>query len=83
MKKSIEVHAECDEKGRYMLVITKKRGRLNLEEITEATREYGEDYYLLLIDAYHDDDIQYDGGMQNDGDMVTLYEYSKLKGEAD
>lgn len=72
MKKGITACPEYDRKGRWMLVIRKQRGELTLEEIKSAAREYELDYYLLVLDCYHD---EYDSQLaeEPDGDRVELY----------
>lgn len=46
MKRGIEVYTDYDEKGRFTHYVKKRKGKLTLEEIREALREYEEDYYL-------------------------------------
>ena len=71
--KNIEAHADYDKSGRWVLIIEKKRGRLSLEEIRETAREWELDYYLLLLDCFHDtDDVQYYYEPPR-GDSVMLY----------
>ena len=82
MKKGIEVRPEYDKNGRWKLIIEKKRGRLTLEEIKEAAREWEWDYYLLVLDCFHDpDDIQY--GEVPQGDRVELYRTELLYEEGE
>lgn len=72
MKRGISVHADYDRGGRWYLAVEKAKGRLTLDEILDAAREYGADHYLLHIDAVHDpDDIQY--GEEPVGDVAILY----------
>lgn len=74
MKKGIEVRPEYDRSGRWMLVIEKKRGKLTLDEIKEAAREWECDYYLLVLDCFHDpDDVPLYGYEPQQGDRVELY----------
>lgn len=47
------------------------KGKFTLDEIIETAREYGQDFYLLLIDAYHDGEAQC--WEYTEGDFVTLY----------
>lgn len=57
--------------------IEKAKGNLTLEEIREAEREYEYDFYLLVVDAYHDpNDVQY--GEQAVGDLAILYRLDVL-----
>ena len=51
MKNNIEV-ISGNTLGQY--IITKKRGKLTLEEILEALRNYDEDKYFVIIDARSD-----------------------------
>lgn len=76
MKKGIEVSNDYDCCGRWMLKITKKKGKLTLDEIKEVCREWEMDFYLLFMDCYHDNDIQYDENFQ--GDYVEVYSASIL-----
>lgn len=72
MKRGIEVRSDYDRSGRWCLIIKKKKGKLSLDEIKECAREYEIDYYLLVLDCFHDEeDIQY--GEPPKGDMVVLY----------
>lgn len=43
-----------------------------MEEITEAAREYEEDFYAVIIKAVSDDMMQYFDEIET-GDYVTLY----------
>lgn len=71
MKKRIEVWPDHDKAGRWCLRIQKSSGKFTLDEIREAAREYEWDFYLLVLDAFHDDEIQFTE-MQA-GDFATLY----------
>lgn len=72
MKKGITVHTEYDRRGRWVLVIEKRRGKLTLDEIKDTAREYEWDYYLLVLDCYHK---EYDDQFVDTpvGDRVELY----------
>lgn len=71
MKKGIEVRPDYDRSGRWCLRMHKPRGKFTLEEIREAARDYEWDFYLLVLDAFHDDEDQL---MESQtGDFVTLY----------
>jgi hypothetical protein len=72
MKKGIEAHADYDKNGRWRLIIEKKRGRLTLEEIKETAREWELDFYLLVLDCFHEEDVQYCYDLPK-GDRVELY----------
>lgn len=63
--------SDYDKNGRWCLKMQKARGRFTLDEIIEAAKEYEWDFYLLLIDAYHDNEEQF--GQAQEGDFVTLY----------
>lgn len=80
MKKGIDVYSDYDRQGRWMLVIEKKRGKLTLEEIKDAAREYEWDYYLLVLDCYHEEcDDQF---LENPvGDRAELYRTDAFWGE--
>lgn len=72
MKKGITAYPDYDRSGCWMLKIEKAKGKLTLEEIREAAREYECDFYLLVVDSYHDpNDVQY--GEQAVGDLAILY----------
>lgn len=81
VKKGIEVWPDYDRTGRWCLHIKKSRGRFTLDEIRETAREYEWDYYLLVIDAYHDDEDQMESGSV--GDYATLYRTDLLREDED
>lgn len=83
MKRGIEVYTDYDEKGRFTHYVKKRKGKLTLDEIREALREYEEDYYLLVVDAYHDpnEDFQF-GDDQPVGDLVEAHVLQQLQGES-
>lgn len=82
MKKGIEVYPDYDAGNRWKLVIEKKRGKLTLDEIREAAREYEYDYYLLVLDCFHDqNDEQYYYYETPLGDKVELYRTEILNEE--
>lgn len=72
-KKGIVTTAGWDESGRWCLTIEKKRGRLTLDEVRQAAREEEWDYYLLVIDAFHDDFDDQFGENAPPGDFALLY----------
>ena len=73
MKKGIEAYMDYDKTGQWRLNIKKKKGKLTLEEIKETAREWEWDFYLLVLDCFHDPfDEQY-GCDETDGDFVELY----------
>ena len=73
MKKGIEAYVDYDKNSRWRLIIEKKRGRLTLDEIKETAREWEWDYYLLVLDCFHDEnDCQYEE-QPPVGDRVELY----------
>ena len=73
MKKGITAHTQWDKTGRWQLVIEKKKGRLTLEEIKETAREWEWDFYLLVLDCFHEEnDVPY-GYDAPQGDRVELY----------
>ena len=72
MKKGIEVYTDYDKTGRWRLVIEKKKGKLTLDEIREAAREWEYDFYLMVLDCFHEEDIQYDYDLPK-GDRAELY----------
>lgn len=72
-KKGIEVWTDYDSQRVWTLHIQKKRGRLTLEEITEACMDYEQDFYMLVICAVDRDVGQYYDTDDLEGDYVTLY----------
>ena len=72
MKKGIEVYTDYDKTNRWRLVIEKKKGKLTIEEIKEAAREWEYDFYLLVLDCFHDEDVPYGYDLPK-GDRVELY----------
>lgn len=73
MKKGIEVHTDYDQNGRWRLIIEKKKGKLSLDEIKEAAREWEFDFYLLVLDCFHEEyDVPYGYDLPK-GDRVELY----------
>ena len=80
-KTKIEVHADHDDSGNIIYIVEKSKGRLTLEEIQKALKEYEEDYYFLVLDCFHDD--CYQGWNENiddrnKGDRVTAYPADRL-----
>ncbi len=71
MKRNIEVWADYDANGRWCLNIKKTKGSFTLSEISEVAKEWENDFYLLLLDAFHDDEEQF--GQTRQGDFVRLY----------
>lgn len=76
MKKGIEVTMEHDCTGKMFLRISKARGQLTLDEITDAAREYEQDIYGLIIRALDEDTAQY--YYDAPGDCVELYPVGEL-----
>lgn len=72
MKRGIDVCPDYDRNGDPVLHIEKQRGKLTLEEIRRALRDYDEDIYALIIDARDVDEGQC-FGEEPPGDKVTLY----------
>jgi len=73
VSKSIEVWTDYDRQGMWTLHIKKKRGRLTLEEITQACMDYEQDFYMLVICAMEREIGQYYEVDDLQGDYVTLY----------
>lgn len=71
--KNIEVWTDYDKQGIWTLHIKKKRGKLTLDEITQACTEYEQDFYMLVICAMDRDISQYYEVDDLQGDYVTLY----------
>lgn len=79
----IEVHADYDENGNIIYVVERAKGRLTLEEIQKALKEYEEDFYFLLIDCLHDEFECYQGWNEeiddkNKGDRAIAYPADRL-----
>lgn len=72
MKRGIEVYPDRDKTGRWRLNIAKKRGTLTLDEIKAAAREWELDFYLLVLDCYHDP-YDFQDGYEPEGDRAELY----------
>ena len=73
MSKNIESWIDYDRQGMWTLHIRKKRGKLTLDEITEACKDIDQDFYMLVICAM---DREMDQWFDTDdlrGDFVTLY----------
>lgn len=73
MKRGIEVRTNYDANGRWCLKIKKSKGKFTLDEIIQAAKEWGVDFYLLLLDAFHDESDNEQFGEVQTGDFVTLY----------
>lgn len=71
--RNIEVWTEYDKQSIWTLHIKKKRGKLTLDEITQACTEYEQDFYMLVISAMDGDTSQYYEVDDLQGDYVTLY----------
>ena len=73
MKKGIEVWSDYDKTNTWTLHIKKAKGKLTLDEIEEVCKEYGEDFYLLVIKAIDTENEQFFMVDDLNGDFVTLY----------
>lgn len=72
-QKNIEVWQDYDRTGQWTLHIKKKRGKLTLDEITQACTDYEQDFYMLVIRAMDAEIGQYYDTNDLEGDYVTLY----------
>ena len=81
MKRGVECYPDYDSGGRWCLKISKKKGRLSLDDIREAAREWEWDFYLLVLDCFHDPDDLEQFGEVPEGDLVTLYRTDLLNEE--
>ena len=82
-KTKIEVHSDFDDSDNVIYIVEKAKGRLTIEEIKKALKEYEEDFYFLLIDCLHDEDECYQGWNEdiddkNKGDRVIAYPADRL-----
>ena len=73
MKRGIETWTSYDRAGFFRLHIKKARGKLSLEEIREACREYDEGFYMLFVDALRDEAADYYDLGDIEGDSVVVY----------
>lgn len=74
MKRGISVKDDFDTAGNIFYRITKKRGKLTLDEIREAlTEEVCEDYYFIVMKAIDVGGVQFDEDDPK-GDEVDVYE---------
>jgi len=84
VKRGINVTFEEDNAGRGYYAVTKKRGKLTIEEVEDALREFADhDYYALIAKAFDEDSSQYfldidDGEPQ--GDYVQCYPVGEIMG---
>ena len=77
MKKGVSCEITYDAAGNWMLIVRKERGKLTLEDIGEAAREYEEDYYALILKCMSDDTSKY---WEDDlrGDVAELYRATEM-----
>lgn len=77
MKKGVSCETTYDAAGNWMLIVRKERGKLTLEDIREAAREYEEDYYALILKCMSDGTSQY---WEDDlrGDVAELYRATEM-----
>lgn len=77
MKKGLSCESTYDAAGNWMLIVRKERGKLSLEDIREAAREYEEDYYALILKCMGDEVSQY---WEDDlcGDVAELYRATEM-----
>ena len=71
MNKRIMVWPDWDKSGRWCLRMQKSRGKFTLDEIRDAARDYEYDFYLLVLDAFHEEEDHFMEAQS--GDFVTLY----------
>ena len=72
MKKGIDVYPDRDGAGNWFLRVTKKRGKLTIDEIREAVTQYEEDYYGLILKCI-DEDVGQSYEDDLPGDEAMLY----------
>lgn len=65
--------SDYDKSGRWCLKLKKAKGKFTLDEIIQAAKEWEVDFYLLLLDAFHDEADNEQFGELQTGDFVTLY----------
>lgn len=71
-KTKIEVYATHDSDENICYTLGKEKGKLKLDEVIKALREYESGYYLLLIDCFHEDDEPQYLDVPS-GDQLTAY----------
>lgn len=72
MKNKITVGSTYDRSGLWMLEIKKEKGKLTLDEIIDACKDYENDYYGLIVKAIDEDmEEYYEDDLPND--RVQLY----------
>lgn len=73
MKKGIEIWSDYNAVGKYIVKLSKKKGKFTLDEIRDALTEYMEDVYLIMIKA-----LDMDLDEEPDGDYVECYVASEV-----
>lgn len=77
MKKGLSYEPTSDGAGNFVLVVRKERGKLTLEDIREAAKDWEQDYYALILKCMDDDMSQYwDDDLE--GDAAELYMADKF-----
>ena len=71
MKRGIEIWPDYDRNGIWCLKVKKKKGKLSVEELREAAKEYDGGYYFLLMNCTYDDEPQFEENDQ--GDFAIIY----------
>ena len=84
MKRGIYVTCEWDNAGRNYYAVTKKRGKLTIEEVEDALRECADhDYYALIAKVFDVDSSQFFlkfGDDEPKGDYVECYPIGEIMG---
>lgn len=73
LKQGTEVWSDYDESGRWCLRCRKRRGRFDLDELTQIAMDWEEDFYAVIIKAIPEESIQWYDDCMDQGDYVTLY----------
>lgn len=71
MKRGVKVYGDYDRTGKMVVKIEKSRGRLSLDDIRDALKEYDQNFYFLVVNTAVDDEGN--GGYEQDGDLAVLY----------
>ena len=84
MKRGTNVTFEEDNAGRGYYAVTKKRGKLTIDEVEDALREFAVyDYYALIAKVFDEDSSQFfldiDDGEPR-GDYVRCYPIGEILG---
>lgn len=78
LSKRIHVCPDYDSDSNACYVVTKEKGRLSLNEVRQALREYECDYYFLLADCFHEENEEPQFSYEQSGDVIIAYPASDM-----